>query len=89
MGGTEASNGDTIVLGRNEGVGDDVILESGAEGMSALFLAEAASGTDQPARTLCHEHARGDYAGVHGLPEHGTLVRHKGTMVDFEGKDEL
>ena len=31
VGGTEASSGDTIVLGRNEGGGDGVILESGAE----------------------------------------------------------
>ena len=48
VGGTEASSGDTIVLGRNEGGGDGVILESGAEGMSALFLAGKRFGADQP-----------------------------------------
>ena len=89
VGGTEASSGDTIVLGRNEGGGDGVILESGAEGMSALFLA------GKPLREPISRHGpfvmntREEIMQAFMDYQNGTLVRHKGTMVDFEGKDEL
>ena len=89
MGGTEASSGDTIVLGRNEGVGDGVILESDAEGMSALFLA------GKPLREPISRHGplvmntREEIMQTFMDYQNGTLVQLKGTMVDFEGKDEL
>ena len=85
----ELPGGDTIVLGRNEGGGDGVILESGAEGMSALFLA------GKPLREPISRHGpfvmntREEIMQAFMDYQNGTLVRHKGTMVDFEGKDEL